>query len=235
MGTQNCEKEACEKQVRKSLWCFVKAWISNWRYSLHNTRNSLHISKTLNFNNFETESQIFTVIVVHKILVPLGVPGWPHCFTVFTGLLDVIISKSSNKHSGQAASMQHHVSLLHSFNLLNCHLLTTMKISSLTTNNPHFLFYWITSNCWCFLFRKQRKKEDLRNKQNSVKESLVSGSSLFPPALFKVQRIGMQENIFKSFWNRSIMVYYYWSTETTFQYKALLTRAISWGNAADPI
>lgn len=131
---------------------------------------------------------MFTIIVVHKILAPLGVPDKKHCFTVFTGLLDGIISKYSNKHSGQAASMQHHVSLLHSFNLLNCHLLTTMKISSLTTNNPHFLFYWITSNCWCLLFRKQRKK-DLRNKQNSRKELLVPGSSLSSPALFKVQGI----------------------------------------------
>lgn len=68
-----------------------------------------------------------------------------------------------------------------------------------------------------------------------MKELLVPGSSLFPPVLFKVQGIRMQENLFKSFWNRSIMVYSYYSTETTFQHKALLTRAISRGNAANPI
>lgn len=38
-------------------------------YQFINPR-SLYISKTLNLNNFETESQMFTVIVVHKILVP---------------------------------------------------------------------------------------------------------------------------------------------------------------------
>lgn len=48
--------------------------------------HSLDISKTLNLNNFETESQKFTVIVIHKILVPLGEPRWFHCFTIFTGL-----------------------------------------------------------------------------------------------------------------------------------------------------
>lgn len=67
-GIQCCEKEACEKLVRKSIWCFVKAWISNGR-------NIVYISAKLNLNNFETESQMFTVIAVHKILVLLGVPG----------------------------------------------------------------------------------------------------------------------------------------------------------------
>lgn len=37
-GVQKYEKEACEKLVRKSNWCSVKAWIPNWRYSLHNSK-----------------------------------------------------------------------------------------------------------------------------------------------------------------------------------------------------
>lgn len=122
---------------------------------------------------------MFTVIVVHKILVPLGVLGWPHSFTIFTGLLEGIIFKYSNRQSGQVASIQHSVSLPLSFNILNCHLSTTMKISSLTRNNSPVLFHWITSNyCW-LLFRKQRKEEHLRNKQNTMKELFVPAPAFF--------------------------------------------------------
>lgn len=157
MGIQNCEKEACEKLVRKSMWCFVKAWIPNWRYSLHNTR-IVYISANFEFEQFENRiSNVYSYCSPQNISSPWST-RMASLFHCFTSLLDGIISKYSNKQSGQAASMQHHVSLLHSFNLLNCHLLTRTKISSLTTNNPHFLFYWITSNCWCLLFRKKRKK-----------------------------------------------------------------------------
>lgn len=120
---------------------------------------SLHISKTLNFNHFETESQMLTVIAVHKILVPLGVPGWPHCFTIFIGLLGGIIIKYPNKQAGQVASMQHSVSLLLSFDVLIYHLLTTMKISSLTTSNPHFLFYWMTLTTGDFCLENKVKNK----------------------------------------------------------------------------
>lgn len=55
--------------------------------------------------NFGTECQIFTVVIVQKILVFLGNksearPGRPHCFTIFTGLLGDIIIKYPNKRAG---------------------------------------------------------------------------------------------------------------------------------------
>lgn len=65
-GTQRCEKEACEKLVKKKYLVFCESMDTKLK------EHSLHISKTL--NNFETESQMFTVIAVHEILVPLGVP-----------------------------------------------------------------------------------------------------------------------------------------------------------------
>lgn len=103
--------------------------------------------------------------------------------------------------------MQYSVSLLLSFNFPNYYSLTMMKRNSLTMNNPHFLLYWIT--CDFYLENKMGKISETSRNPSPWRNYLYLAPALFPPPLFSVPGIRMQENFFQNFCNRNITAYYY--------------------------